>query len=223
MIFPFAGNIEEGAAKFTSLYDQPGMADMGILVLSQSLRVHVADGQHRVAALQALMRELDWLRDEAVDLFLVEESNVQQQRTDFLDAAKVLPINATLQAWFDSGVALNVVIHKVVNYADGFVDDDIEKFKLAFSGKRNPKLWTSNNFRGYVGAALVKGSPQKTEDLANSFERTIPLMGWTLDSNEIDEFARELASYLDIMFRETAGAALESAREHRTIVDWNDL
>ena len=63
----------------------------------RSARVEIADGQHRIRALRSLVRELPWLGDEAVDLFLIEESDILQQRTDFADAAKVLPINVGLQ------------------------------------------------------------------------------------------------------------------------------
>lgn len=224
VLFPFTGNIDQGVATFRSLYEQSGLADMGILVLPQSAKVGIADGQHRIQALRTLVREISWLADEAVDLFIIEESDVLQQRTDFSDAAKVLPINVTLQAWFDNSIALNAATQKMVSHAKMFTDDDIEKFKTTVSGRRNPKLWTYNSLRGYVGAALAKGTPQKTEELADSFEKELSRLEWDIDSLQMDEYSSELASYLDLALEETAGGALRGARQHHPdAVDWEDV
>ena len=223
VIFPFTGNIPEDIASFHPLNNKPGLADIGILVTPRSARVEIADGQHRIRALQSLVRELPWLGDEAVDLFLIEESDILQQRTDFADAAKVLPINVGLQAWFDSGVSLNRATHSLVQHSTMVNDDDIEKFKVTVSGRRNPKIWTYNSLRGYVGSSLVRGTPQKTEELSDRFEEELSKLGWEVESPDIEEFVAEIAAYLDIALEHSAGVPLREARKNQNLVDWNTI
>ena len=223
VIFPFTGNIPEGIARFHPLNNKSGLADIGILVTPRSARVEIADGQHRIRALRSLVRELPWLGDEAVDLFLIEESDILQQRTDFADAAKVLPINVGLQAWFDSGVSLNRATHSLVQRSGMVTDDDIEKFKVTVSGRRNPKIWTYNGLRGYVGSSLVRGTPQKTEELSDSFEEEISRLGWDLESTEMSEYVGDIAAYLDIALEQSAGPPLKEARKNPNLVDWNTI
>ena len=223
VVFPFTGNIPEGIASFHPLNNRPGLADIGILVTPRSARVEIADGQHRIRALRTLVRELPWLGDEAVDLFLIEESDILQQRTDFADAAKVLPINVGLQAWFDSGVSLNRATHSLVQRSTMVNDDDIEKFKVTVSGRRNPKIWTYNGLRGYVGSSLVRGTPQKTEELSDRFEEEISKLGWDVGSPDMEEFVDEIAAYLDIALEHSAGTPLREARNNQSLVDWNTV
>ena len=223
VVFPFTGNIPENIANFHPLNNKPGLADIGILVTPRSARVEIADGQHRIRALRSLVRELPWLGDEAVDLFLIEESDILQQRTDFADAAKVLPINVGLQAWFDSGVSLNRATHSLVQHSTMVNDDDIEKFKVTVSGRRNPKIWTYNSLRGYVGSSLVRGTPQKTEELSDRFEEELSKLGWEVESPDIEEFVAEIAAYLDIALEHSAGVPLREARKNQNLVDWNTI
>lgn len=226
VLFPLTANIEENVATFRPLYSnegQPGLADIGLLVLPQSAKIRIADGQHRIRALQLLVRSEPWLRDEAVNLFIIEESDTLQQRTDFADAAKVLPINVGLQAFFDSGVALNKTTHLLVEKSKMFSDADIEGFKATVSGQRNSKIWTYNSLRGYVGSAFVRGMPQKTEQLAESFEAKLVDSGWELGSNHMDDFVTQITDYLDTAIEETAGPALVQARERPDLADWDNV
>ncbi len=222
VIFPFTGNIPEDTVKFYPLNTNPGLADIGILVAPRSTKVEIADGQHRIRALRNLVKEFPWLGDEAVDLFLIEESEILQQRTDFADAAKVLPINVGLQAWFDSGVALNRATHRLVQHSRNVTDEDVEKFKVTVAGKRNPKIWTYNSLRGYVGVSLVRGTPQKTEELSESFEEAISRLGWDAESTEMDDYIAEIAAYLDMALEYSTGTLLKDAREDPD-VDWNKI
>lgn len=222
VIFPFTGNIPENTVKFHPLNNNPGLADIGILVAPRSTKVEIADGQHRLRALRNLVREFPWLGDEAVDLFLIEESDILQQRTDFADAAKVLPINVGLQAWFDSGVALNRATHRLVQHSKNVTDEAIEKFKVTVSGRRNPKIWTYNSLRGYVGSSLVRGTPQKTEELSESFEDAISRLGWDAESPEMDTYIDEIAAYLDMALECSTGTLLKDARKDPD-VDWNKI
>ena len=223
VIFPLTGTIDENVTTFRSLYNQPGLADIGLLIMPQSLRVEIADGQHRIVALRTLVKDMPWLRDEAVDLFLIEESDTLQQRTDFADAAKVLPINVSLQAWFDSGVSLNRATHTMVSNSKMINDSDVEKFKATVSGRRNTKIWTYNSLRGYIGSSLVRGLPQKTEDLAERFEDEIANLGWDPESTQMKEYIAQVTSYLDIALEETAGTPLENARKTSNLVDWDEI
>jgi len=221
VLFPFTGNIPEGAASFRSLYQQPGLADIGILMLPRSVKIEIADGGHRVLALRNLVQDIPWLADEAVDLFLIEESDMLQQRTDFSDGAKVLPINVTLQAWFDTGVPLNAATHSVVSKSNMIGEGDIEKFKAGVSGRNTRKLWTYNGLRGYVGTALVRGTPQKTEELADAFDTRTAALGWGLNSVGMEEYTSEIAGYLDLALEVTAGGVLAEARKNPDVIDWD--
>jgi hypothetical protein len=199
------------------------MSDMGILLIPRSTLVVYADGRHRNQALQNLIREKPWLRQEAVNLFIIEESDLQQQRTDFADGAKVLPINVGLQAWFDSGVALNKATHELVSRSTVIRDGDVEKFKATANGQRNEKIFTYNSLRGYVGTAFVRGTPGKTQELAGRFEDEMSEHGWDMDSPEMKGFVTEVAGYLDIVLDETVGVALQAARAAPSHQDWNVL
>lgn len=226
VLFPLTANIEKNVASFRPLYSsegQPGLADIGLLVLPQSAKVKIADGQHRVRALQSLVRSEPWLRDEAVNLFIIEESDTLQQRTDFADAAKVLPINVSLQAFFDSGVSLNKATHLLVEKSRIISNADIEGFKATVSGARNPKIWTYNSLRGYVGSALVRGMPQKTEQLAERFEVELAESGWEMESTQMDDFVSQITNYFDTAIEETAGPALMKAKERPDLADWDKV
>jgi hypothetical protein len=224
VLFPFTANIPEGVATFRALYDEPGgMSDMGILLIPRSIQVVYADGRHRNEALRTLVEEKPWLRQESVNLFIIEESDVLQQRTDFADGAKVLPINVGLQAWFDSGVALNKATHELVSQSTVICDADVEKFKATVTGQRNQKIWTYNSLRGYVGTTFVRGIPGKTEVLAGAFEDRLSQYGWDMDSPEMLRFVTEVTGYLDIALDETAGVPLRAARAAPSHQDWNEV
>lgn len=224
VIFPITANVLENTVTFHSLSKgEGGLADIGILEMPQALRCPIADGQHRVVVLRRLAQQYPWLRGEAVNLFLIEESDVGQQRTDFADGGKTLPISPSLRVFFDSGVTLNAVTHILVARGQQFSEVDVERFKNSITGKRNATLWTYNNLRGYVGASLVGGTPGKTEELADSFDRAVAQFGWSSDGPELDTFAAEIAEYLDYMLQRTAGSALTQARERPDLWDWDEL
>ena len=223
VIFPFTANIPEGTATFRPLYDAPGLASVGILMIPRSARVELADGRHRYSALSNLIREKRWLLDEAIDLFIIEESDILQQRTDFADGAKVLPINVGLQAWFDSGVSLNKATHKLVQQSRVISEAEIEKFKATVSGRRNPKIWTYNSLRGFVGSALVRGTPGKTEELAEQFEDELSRLGWDAESHGLDEYISQIVECLDMVLEESVGTPLREAQAHPHLVDWDEL
>jgi len=224
VLFPFTANIPEGVAIFRPLFDEGGgMSNMGILLMPRSTVVNYADGRHRNRAVQTLMREKPWFREEAVNLFIIEESDVLQQRTDFSDGAKVLPINVGLQAWFDSGVALNKATHELVSQSTVIWDGMVEKFKATVAGQRNEKIFTYNSLRGYVGTAFVRGTPGKTQELAGRFEDEMSEHGWDMDSYEMKRFVTEVVGYLDIVLDETAGVPLQAARVEPSHQDWNEV
>ncbi len=224
VLFPFTANIPEGVAIFRPLFEEMGgMSDMGILLIPRSTLVVYADGRHRNHALQNLIKEKPWFRHEAVNLFIIEESDVQQQRTDFADGAKVLPINVGLQAWFDSGVALNKATHELVSRSTVIGDGDVEKFKATVNGQHNEKIFTYNSLRAYVGTSFVRGTPGKTQELAGRFEDQMSEHGWDMDSLEMLKFVTEVAGYFDIVLDETAGVPIQAARAEPSHQDWNEL
>ena len=231
ILFPITANVKEDAVSFTSLSDrreggaEGGMADVGILVIPQGLKFSVADGQHRLEAFRRLLDEFDWLARQALTLLLIEESGVTQRQLDFATAGKTLPLTRALLAYFDSSVAINDATKRFIAHSQAVDEKDIESFKNTASGKRNSCLWTFNQMVSFVGAGLAGGSlVQKTEALAEAFERKLDDAQWNEDGPEIDSYAREMAACLDEFLQTNVGNALNVAKTRPDLVrDWNEL
>ena len=102
-------------------------------------------------------------------------------------------------------------------------EDDIEKFKATVSGRRNSKIWTYNSLRGFVGSSLVRGTPGKTEELADQFDEELSKRGWDIDSHGTQEYIAQIADYLDIVLEESVGTPLREAKDHPHLVDWDQI
>ena len=231
ILFPITANVKESAVTFTPLSEgraggaEGGMADVGILVIPQGLKFSVADGQHRLEAFRRLLDEFDWLARQALTLLLIEESGVTQRQLDFATAGKTLPLTRALLAYFDSSVAINLATKRFIAHSEAVDENDIESFKNTASGKRNNCLWTFNQMVSYVGAGLAGGSlVQKTEVLAEVFERKLDDYGWKEDGPEVDAYAQEMAECLDVFLQTNVGTALSVAKSRPDLVpDWNDV
>ena len=231
ILFPITANVVENAIKFTSLSDggeggaEGGLADVGILVIPQGLKFSVADGQHRLEAFRRLVNEFERLARQALTLLLIEESGVTQRQLDFATAGKTLPLTRALLAYFDSSVAINDATKRVIACSQVIDEHDVENFKNTASGKRNRCLWTFNQLVSYVGAGLAGGSlVQKTEALAEAFERKLDDADWSEDGPEIDSYTKEMALCLDVFLQANVGKALARAKERPDLVDdWDKL
>ena len=226
ILFPITANVVESAIKFTSLSDggeggdEGGLADVGILVIPQGHKFSVADGQHRLEAFRRLVNEFEWLGRQALTLLLIEESEVTQRQLDFATAGKTLPLTRALLAFFDSSVAINHATKRVIAHSQLIDEQDIENFKNTASGKRNRCLWTFNQLVSYVGAGLAGGNlVQKTDALAETFERKLDDSDWTEDGPEVDSYTREMALCLDTFLQVNVGGELNRAKERPDLVD----
>jgi hypothetical protein len=77
--------------------------------------------------------------------------------------------------------------------------------------------------RGFVGSALVRGTPGKTEELAELFEDELSQRGWDVDSHGTDQYISEIAECLDIVLQESVGTPLADAKAHPQLLDWDEL
>ena len=227
VMFPITGVIPEDRATFRPLWEVAGQeAESGMLTLPRGVKVLVTDGQHRYEVFGRLIKQTPWFASQNLVLFVIEESSILQQRTDFADGAKVLPMNNSIQAWFDTGVPLNKATQQAVEYSQVIDDADIEKFKNAVGGRSNPKFFTYNNLRGYVGACLVRGTPQKTEELSEAFDRRLDNLERDSNGSQealIDDIAKESAEFLDYAFQAILGAKIQKAKDNPAGTDFNVL
>ena len=231
ILFPMTANVGEGDVLFRSLSEgdsmesEGGLADVGILVIPQGLKFSVADGQHRLEAFRRLAEEFSWLSRQALTLLLIEESDITQRQLDFATAGKTLPLTRALLAYFDSSVAINYATKQFIAHSKMIDESDVEKFKNTASGKRNPSLWTFNQLVSYVGAGLAGGSlVQKTEALAEAFENRIDNRQWRVDGPEVNSYAREMASCMDVFLSDNVGRVLSQAKARPDLVsDWNEV
>jgi DGQHR domain-containing protein len=174
---------------------------LGFMVITDSVRFFVTDGQHRIAALKGLGGgrtampaitdvEPRFLNDSLSALVVVEE-DIQRIHQDFADAAQTKQIPPSLLAVYNTREPLNNVLNKLVSQSPLFRDRvDMTSRSLA---KASTATFLLNQIRQFVKELLFS-------DYALA-EATVPKMSHQRIGSLEDQntFVEETLALLDIL------------------------
>lgn len=134
----------------------------GYLVVDDSTKFYVTDGQHRIAAISGhnagkrpslgIVDEIDDFLSHGLAVQVVYEKDMDNIHQDFADAAHTKAIPASLLATYNMREPVNRVLTKVVE--DSFLSGRVEETSKTLP-KMSQYLYLLNQVRGFIKELLV--------------------------------------------------------------------
>ncbi|MFD7655859.1 DNA sulfur modification protein DndB [Actinosynnema sp. NPDC059797] len=174
---------------------------LGYMVVDDSSRFYVTDGQHRINAIRglgsgrsAVSSILDsdlGFENDGLAVLIVVEPDIQNIHQDFADAAQTKQIPPSLLAAYNTRAPINRVLTGIVRgskFFNGRIDDTSKTLP-----KMSQSIFLLNQVRGMVKELLVRDYAMAEESLARSITNT-------LDSREKqDVFIAQALQLLDVL------------------------
>ena len=136
----------------TFIVETPLQAKLCVFVLPPEEYLYVTDGQHRLEALQQMIREKPDMENDSVGVTIVQEDDIDKVHQDFYDAAQAAPLSKALLVEFDGREPLNALTRYVGANAlilHGRVE------KIGSVGKNSLMLYTTNQVKQAIYQLLV--------------------------------------------------------------------
>ena len=95
------------------MVESPLQSKLCVFVLPPEEYLYVTDGQHRLEALQQVIREKPEMESDSVGVTIVQEGDINKVHQDFYDAAQAAPLSKALLVEFDGREPLNALTRHV--------------------------------------------------------------------------------------------------------------
>lgn len=119
--------------------------EIGILEVDMNARFLMNDGQHRRAAIQAAIREMEQLEEETISVVFYEDHGLVRSQQMFTDLNKhAVKTSNSIAELYDSRDAVAVVTRNVVS-GNSFLNEYVDKERDNL-GKFSSALFTLNTF-----------------------------------------------------------------------------
>ncbi len=174
---------------------------LGFMVIDDSVRFHVTDGQHRIAAIKGhgvgrsaitgLVDLEDGFEEDSLAVLIVVESDLRRIHQDFADAAQTKQIPASLLAVYNTREPINGVLASIVDRTRLF------KGRVDATSKALPKASQSvfllNQVRQFVKELLFADYALSEESVAR---QSMQLIG---DKDSQDEFVTDTVTLVETL------------------------
>lgn len=136
----------------TFMVESPLQSKLCVFVLPPEEYLYVTDGQHRLEALQQVIREKPEMESDSVGVTIVQEGDINKVHQDFYDAAQAAPLSKALLVEFDGREPLNALTRHV-SLNSRILRGRVEK--IGNVGKNSLMLFTTNQVKQAIYQLLV--------------------------------------------------------------------
>ena len=161
----------------------------GIIVLHQTLKFVVTDGQHRIKGIQDAIQRRPELATDAIGVTIVSENEIEKVHQDFVDCAQSKAIAPALLTAFNVRDPLAKLVREVAIKAMIF-QSRIEKVGSTV-GKNSVNILTMNQLRAGVAELLTGNSIQTAEALRRASAERLEGDLYEMKLQSILEFYRK--------------------------------
>jgi DNA sulfur modification protein DndB len=164
---------------------------MAIIVLPAHATFYVTDGQHRLKAVADALAKKVALREDALPVTIVVESDEDQIHQDFADCAQTRPIPPALLTLYNRSDELSKLTVEVAQNVP-FFEKRLEKVGNTVS-KRSTNFYTLNHLRMSIASAMTGNSASGGSALSRA-------TGEKLSTDaERDEWKNQLVRFYDTL------------------------
>jgi DGQHR domain-containing protein len=164
---------------------------MAIIVLPAHATFYVTDGQHRLKAVADALAKKVALREDALPVTIVVESDEDQIHQDFADCAQTRPIPPALLTLYNRSDELSKLTVEVAQNVQ-FFEKRLEKVGNTVS-KRSTNFYTLNHLRMSIASAMTGNSASGGSALSRATGEKLST------DTERDEWKNQLVRFYDTL------------------------
>jgi len=171
---------------------------VGMLRIPIGYRFQVADGQHRIKAIEQAIKEKGGLGADGIAVNIVQESELEKIHQDFADCAKVKPIGKSQLVLFDTRDPIRRFAKQLCEKVR-FFNTRVEKVSNTV-GKTSTKVYTLNHVKNACEELLIGDSGGHDRTKSAKCEKL-------LQGHQFDVWLERITKFFDALWRENRQTA----------------